>query len=109
MNAWIGTVLISARIPHAGSLKDRRQIVRSLTDRMKRHFNVSVADLGPDGRWEMFALAAVCAGSSHTETEARTEQLASFLERGEDDGDYEIVEMSQEVFAYGDIQDRKTE
>ena len=77
-----------------------------MIDRLKKRFNASVADLGPDGSWESFEIAVVCVGSSHTETESRTQGVASFLERGEDDGDYEIVDMSQEVFAYGDIQDR---
>lgn len=107
MKAWIGAVLVSARIPGAASLKDRRQVLRSLSDRLKKHFNVSVADLGPDGHWNIFEVAAVCAGSSRNETEHRTEQIVSFLEDGEDLGDYEIINASQEVFAYGDIQDRE--
>lgn len=101
-------MLVSARIAGAASLKDRRQVVRSLTDRMKKHFNASIADLGPDGCWDIFEIAVACSGSSSAEVDSRLDQIVSFLERGEDAGDYEIICTSQEVFEYGDIQDRKT-
>ncbi len=32
-------------LPEAASLKDRRQVVRSLKDQLRRRFNVSVAEL----------------------------------------------------------------
>ncbi len=32
-------------IPHAHSLKDKRMVARSLTDKVRRRFNVSVAEV----------------------------------------------------------------
>src|SRR5271168_989995 len=41
----IGKILLELDIPHAHSLKDRRQVVRSIKDKLRHHFNVSVAEL----------------------------------------------------------------
>src|SRR5258706_15534793 len=41
----VGLLTLELHIPHAHSLKDKRQIVRSLKDRLRRHFNVAVAEM----------------------------------------------------------------
>lgn len=96
-------VVFSMRLYGAGSLKDRRHVVRSLIDRLKRHFNSSVADLSPDGVWDMASIAVSCVGSSHQEMEQRVDQILSFMEKNEEDGEFELLDTRREVFAYGDI------
>ena len=39
----IAKLIVEISIPHAQSLKDRRQVVRSLKDKLRHAFNVSVA------------------------------------------------------------------
>ena len=41
----VAVVQIEIVIPEAASLKDRRRVVRSLKDRLRREFNVSVAEM----------------------------------------------------------------
>ncbi len=41
----IATLTIELAIEHAHSLKDRRQCVRSLKDKLRHGFNISVAEL----------------------------------------------------------------
>ncbi|MCL2683821.1 MAG: DUF503 domain-containing protein [Synergistaceae bacterium] len=103
MKPWLGIVTVSVEIPGAGSLKDRRQVVRSLRERLKKHFNVSCADLGPDATWNKADIAACCVGSSHQEVASRVEQLCSFVERTGEDGGFSITDMEYEVLAYGDF------
>ena len=103
MKPWLGVVMVSIEIPGAGSLKDRRQIVRSLCERLKKHFNASCADLGPDATWNRADIAACCIGSSHQEVVSRVEQLCSFVDRAGEDGGFLITDMVHEVFAYGDF------
>jgi len=43
----IASLNLEIRIEAAQSLKDKRQVVRSLKDRLRAHFNVSVAELDP--------------------------------------------------------------
>jgi uncharacterized protein YlxP (DUF503 family) len=103
MKLWLGVVTISIEIPGAGSLKDRRRVVRSLMERLRKHFNASCADLGPDGAWDRADIASSCTGSSHRELESRVGKLCSFAERAEAEGEFVITGMEREVFSYGDF------
>ena len=103
MKPWLGVVKVSIEIPGAGNLKDRRQVVRSLNERIKKHFNASCSDLGPDAVWNRADIAACCVGSSHSEIASRIEQLCGFVDRAGDSGEFMITCMEHEVFAYGDL------
>ncbi len=41
----VAQLTLEVRIEHAQSLKDRRQVVRSLKDQLKQSFNISVAEM----------------------------------------------------------------
>ena len=41
----IGLLTLEIHIPDAQSLKDKRQVLRSLKDRLRAHYNVAVAEL----------------------------------------------------------------
>lgn len=106
MPFWIGTADCSLRLPYAGSLKERRHVVRSLVDGVRSRFNMSSADLGPPDIWHNANLGFVAAGSSPSEIEERLMNLEKFLVCREADGDFEIVNFTWEVIAYGDLSDR---
>ncbi len=48
MPAVVGLLSVDLFISDALTLKDRRQVVRSLLDRLANEHNVAVADMGPD-------------------------------------------------------------
>jgi len=48
----VAQLTLEVRIEHARSLKDRRQVVRSLKDQLRRGFNVSVAELDEAALWQ---------------------------------------------------------
>jgi len=43
---WVGVLRIEVLVPGARSLKDRRQTVRSVRDRMRSRFEVTVHEVG---------------------------------------------------------------
>jgi len=47
----IASLTLELRIEAAQSLKDKRQVVRSVKDRLRASFNVSVAELDPSNLW----------------------------------------------------------
>ena len=55
---------LEVRIEAAQSLKDRRQVVRSLKDRLRNSFNVSVAELEPGTLWNQATIGVVSISSS---------------------------------------------
>ncbi len=60
----IAYLTLELRIEAAHSLKDKRQVVRSLKDRLRAHFNVAVAELDPDNAWQRATLGVVGISSS---------------------------------------------
>lgn len=63
----LATLTLQLRIEHAHSLKDRRQVVRSLKDKLRHGFNVSVAELDEAVTWQtaMIGVAAISASRSY--------------------------------------------
>jgi len=55
----IAFLTLELRIEHAQSLKDRRQVVRSLKDRLRTSFNVSVAELDGAELWNQATVGVV--------------------------------------------------
>ncbi len=53
----VGTLEVDLRIGGSQSLKARRRVVKSLKDRIKARFNVSVADVGDQNVWQRAVLA----------------------------------------------------
>ena len=48
----VAQLTLEIRIEHAQSLKDRRQVVRSMKDQLRQGFNVSVAELDEAVTWQ---------------------------------------------------------
>jgi hypothetical protein len=48
----IGLLTLEIHIPDAHSLKDKRQVLRSLKDRLRSRFNVAVAELDHQDTWQ---------------------------------------------------------
>jgi len=60
----IAFLTLELRIEAAHSLKDKRQVVRSLKDRLRAHFNVAVAELDPSNLLNAATIGV--AGISHS-------------------------------------------
>ena len=73
---------IALRLPHSRSLKDRRQVARSLPLRIRSRFNVSVAhDAGADGNaWQSLTLLLSCVSSDANHADAILAEVVRFIE-----------------------------
>jgi uncharacterized protein YlxP (DUF503 family) len=60
----IAHLTLELRIEGAQSLKDRRQVLRSLKDRLRSSFNISVAEIDPTELWQSATLGVVAISSS---------------------------------------------
>lgn len=52
----IGTCKVILHIPHGGSLKAKREVLRRLKDRVKNKFNVSIAEVDDCDLWQRSTL-----------------------------------------------------
>jgi uncharacterized protein YlxP (DUF503 family) len=60
----VAQLTLEIRIEHAQSLKDRRQVVRSLKDELRQSFNVSVAEMDEAVVWQSATLRVVAVSRS---------------------------------------------
>jgi uncharacterized protein len=55
----VGMLTLELHIPDAQSLKDKRQVLRSLKDKLRRDFNVAVAELEHHDTWQRSVVGIV--------------------------------------------------
>ena len=60
----VAFLTLELRIEAAQSLKDKRQVVRSLKDRLRAHFNVGVAELNANNLWNQATIGVVSVSDS---------------------------------------------
>ena len=60
----IAILTLELRMETAHSLKDKRQVLRSLKDRLRAKFNVAVAELEPADLWQRATLGVVSVSAS---------------------------------------------
>jgi uncharacterized protein len=62
----IGLLTLELHIPDAQSLKDKRQVLRSLKDKLRREFNVAVAELEHQDTWQRSVVGVVTISNEET-------------------------------------------
>jgi uncharacterized protein YlxP (DUF503 family) len=62
----IGVLHLELRIEHAESLKDRRNVIRSLKARLRSRHNVAVAEIGPSDFLNRALVSAVTISNDRT-------------------------------------------
>jgi len=67
--AAIGVLTLELRLQNSHSLKDKRQVVQSLKDRLRSRFNVAVAEIDHQDLWQRAVVAAVTVSSDHVHAE----------------------------------------
>lgn len=78
MPVYVGTLEVRMMIREARTLKDKRQVVSSIKDRLKNHFNLSVAEVDDldDRQVASLGMAMVSNEKSHLR-KALTQVLAA--------------------------------
>ena len=77
----IATLTLELRIEAAQSLKDKRQVVRSVKDRLRASFNVSVAELNPSNLWNQATIGVVAISHSRDYLEGLMKNVESAATR----------------------------
>jgi uncharacterized protein YlxP (DUF503 family) len=94
MECHVGTLCLRIHVGSARSLKDKRQVIRSLKDRLKARHNISLAEVsGQDSRHDCVVVAATVANSltgARMTLDAVHEEAISLLGRDLTDAEFEI-------------------
>jgi uncharacterized protein YlxP (DUF503 family) len=92
----IGILQFTVDIPHAASLKDKRSVIRSMKDRIRRHFNVSIAEVEDLDDVNVATMAAVMAGNDPPYINGAMDRLLNQLRDLRDGslGDFQLEILS---------------
>lgn len=78
---FVGRCEIDLLVENCRSLKDKRRIVKSLKDRIRRTFNVSVCEFGDQSLWQRCQLGVSLCGNERSLIESTVMNMLSFIER----------------------------
>jgi uncharacterized protein YlxP (DUF503 family) len=73
----IGLLTLEIHISDARSLKDKRQVLRSLKDRLRAHFNVAVSELDHQDVWQRSRVGVVSISGDLKHLEESMSTIAS--------------------------------
>ena len=71
-------------IPHAGSLKDKRMVARSLIDKARHRFNVSVAEVDTQDIHRTLTLGVAVVSGQHAHARNMLDEIIRYMEEHAD-------------------------
>ncbi|MEJ2723946.1 MAG: DUF503 domain-containing protein [Deltaproteobacteria bacterium] len=76
----VGTLIVEFRLHDNRSLKGKRKVVRSMVDKVKHRFNVSVAEVGSNDKWQKIELGVSTVGNDRRHVDASLNNILAYLE-----------------------------
>ena len=90
----IGVLRLTFFIPESGSLKGKRRVLRSIKDRLRSQFNVSVAEVDYQDLWQKAEIAVALVASDR---EYANKVLQKILNKVESWRLAEVVNVEMEI------------
>jgi uncharacterized protein len=81
---YIGVLQFTLEIPYAESIKDKRNAIKALKDRLRRSFNVSISEIDDLDSATIATLGAVVAGSDTAHLNSTMDHLLNELREWRD-------------------------
>lgn len=91
---YVGILEVNVKIIDAFNLKDKRQVLRSVFDRVRRKLDFSPGEVGDEAMINLSTWGFSCVSNSYSHVEKRLNTLVNFLE---DDYRFEILEVRREI------------
>jgi uncharacterized protein YlxP (DUF503 family) len=76
----VGVCHLDVLIEGVGSLKGKRQVMKSLIERVKQRFNVSISEVGDHDVWQRAQIGISVVGSDQETLDSVLSRLLSFIE-----------------------------
>ncbi len=77
----VGVCRVSLRLPENSSLKGKRQVLRSLTTRLRNKFNVSVAEVDDNDRWQIATIGVTCVSNDARHAREMLDRVLTFIQQ----------------------------
>jgi len=80
-------------LPENSSLKGKRQVLKSITARVRNKFNVSVAEVDNHDRWQLATIGICCVSNDNRYTNEVLSKVVDFVI----DGHFEVEILDYEI------------
>jgi hypothetical protein len=77
----VGSLRLEFHLPASTSLKDKRFVIRSLSDRLRRRFNVAVSEVDHHDLWQRATLAVVTVSNDAAVVHSILSHAQAWVER----------------------------
>lgn len=91
----IATLFIHLHLPGCGSLKEKRGYIKPLIARLRREFNLSVAEVDLQDKWQETIIGCAMIGNDHAFLQGALQTVARWVEANWREGD--VIEQKIEV------------
>lgn len=76
------------------SLKEKRMVIKSLMQKISSRYNVSIAEVGEQEKWQLSEIGFSCVGNEKAHVEKMMQEIVRFAES---DGRGEIINIQTEI------------
>jgi len=89
---YVATAQITIRLFESNSLKDKRQVTRSVLARLRDKFDVSAAEVGELQSWNLARLGIACVSGEARHAQEVVERAIQYIEQTRPDLEVSTVE-----------------
>jgi uncharacterized protein len=93
----LATLITHLHLPGCSSLKEKRGRIKPLIARLRREFNVSVAEMDLQDKWQETVIGCAMIGNDHALLQGALQTVARWVESNWPDGD--VIEQSVEIIS----------
>jgi uncharacterized protein YlxP (DUF503 family) len=86
------------RLPDSGSLKDKRQVVRSVTQRIRNKYGAAVAEVADNDRWQLASIGVSVVSNSGAHAQQMLDEIVDFVERSRLDA--EMMDVESDIVSF---------
>jgi uncharacterized protein YlxP (DUF503 family) len=91
----IAILTIHLHIPGCGSLKEKRSYIKPLIARLRREFNLSVAEVGLQDAWQEAVIGCAMVGSDQAFLQSALQTVMRWVEANWREGD--VIDQKVEL------------
>ena len=81
---YVASAKLTFYIPYAASLKDKRQVCRSLVDKARQKFNASIAEVGTQDIHKTLTIGVAVVSGENAHATRSLDEIVRFMEKNAD-------------------------
>ena len=93
----VGVCKVRLRIPANQSLKGKRRVIKSLCQKVRNRYDVSIAEVGDNDSWQIATLGVACVSGSVRHADEVIDNVVAYIENSRED--VVVLDVEQETIS----------